>query len=225
VSVPSTKRIVNQPVENGPILAAGRREVTSMHASTIRRAITSSALTMLFLLSVSSVATAQAYISPFIGFNFGGDSGCPEISNCEDKKRNWGVAFGRLGSVFGTEAEFSFIDSFFGETPGVSSHVLTFMGNVMVAPKFGVLQPYGLFGLGLIKSHAELTAVGLLDNDNNDFGWDIGGGAILYFGQSFGVRGDIRHFHSFEDLNLLGISLSDTKLDFGRASVGAVFKF
>ena len=31
-------------------------------------------------LSVSSAADAQSFISPFIGYNFGGDAGCPAIS-------------------------------------------------------------------------------------------------------------------------------------------------
>src|SRR5215208_186124 len=129
-----------------------------MNRSKVRQVVAAGALTALFVFGIADHASAQAYISPFLGYNFGGDSGCPEVSNCEDKRRNLGVAFGSIGSVFGTEAEFSYIDNFFGDTPGTSSSVLTFMGNVMFAPKFGVLQPYGVVGLGLIKTHAELTA-------------------------------------------------------------------
>jgi opacity protein-like surface antigen len=189
------------------------------------RQTTTGALAAFLLLAASSAASAESFISPFIGYNFGGDSGCPEISNCENKTRNLGVAFGSIGNVVGAEAEFSFIDNFFGETPGTSSHVVTFMGNVMFAPKFGVLQPYGLIGLGLIKSHAEITGAGLLESDNNHFGCDIGGGAIAYFNRHVGVRGDIRYFHAFQDLEILGLPLGDTKLDFGRASAGVVFRF
>jgi opacity protein-like surface antigen len=196
-----------------------------MNGSMVRQMMTTGVLAALLLLAASRAASAESFISPFIGYNFGGDSGCPEISNCENKTRNLGVSFGSIGNVVGAEAEFSFIDNFFGETPGTSSHVLTFMGNVMFAPKFGVLQPYGLIGLGLIKSHAEITTAGLLESDNNHFGWDIGGGAIAYFGQHVGVRGDIRYFHAFQDLEILGLPIADTKLDFGRASAGVVFRF
>jgi len=196
-----------------------------MNASMVRQLIATTALASLFLFSGSSAVSAQSFISPFIGYNFGGDAGCPEITNCEDKRRNLGVAFGSVGNVFGAELDFAFIDNFFGETPGVSSNVLTLMGNFMLAPKFGIVQPYGVVGLGLIKSHAEITVGGLLDESNNDFGWDIGGGLIVYFGQHFGVRGDIRHFHAFSDLSILGLALSEQKLDFGRASAAAVFKF
>lgn len=196
-----------------------------MIGSMVRRLLSTTALAALLLIGASSTASAQGFISPFIGYNFGGDSGCPEISNCENKTRNFGVAFGTLGNVVGAEAEFSFIDSFFGDTPGTSSHVVTFMGNVMLSPKFGVIQPYGLVGLGLIKTHAEITAVGLLESDNNHLGWDIGGGIVAYLGRHVGVRGDIRYFHAFQDLEILGLPIADTKLDFGRASAGVLFRF
>jgi hypothetical protein len=39
------------------------------------------------------------------------------------------------------------------------------------------------------------------------------------------VRGDIRFWHAFQDLNALGFTLSDTRLDFGRASVALVLTF
>jgi opacity protein-like surface antigen len=196
-----------------------------MIGSMVRQLITPSVLAAVLVMGATRAASAESFISPFIGYNFGGDSGCPEISNCENKTRNLGIAFGSIGNVVGAEAEFSFIDNFFGETPTSSSHVLTFMGNFMLAPKFGVLQPYGVIGLGLIKSHAEVTLGGLLESDNNHFGWDIGGGVIGYLGQHFGVRGDIRYFHAFQDLEILGLPIADTKLDFGRASGGVVFRF
>jgi len=195
-----------------------------MTVSIVRRLATAS-LAAAVLFCSARPASAEGFISPFIGYNFGGDSGCPEISNCEDKTRNLGIAFGSIGRVVGGEFEFSFIDNFFGEVPGQSSHVLTFMGNFMLAPRLGAVQPYGLVGLGLIKSHAEVTLGGLLETDNNHFGWDIGGGIIGYLGDHVGLRGDIRYFHAFEDLEVLGIPLGDTKLDFGRISGGVVFKF
>jgi opacity protein-like surface antigen len=195
-----------------------------MTGSMVRQLMTTTAF-LAVLLCGAQAASAQSFISPFIGYNFGGDSGCPEVSNCENKTRNLGVAFGSIGSVVGAEAEFSFIDNFFGETPGQSSHVLTFMGNFMLAPKFGVIQPYGVIGVGLIKTHAEITLGGLLESDNNHFGWDIGGGIIGYLGEHVGIRGDVRYFHAFQDLEILGLPIADTKLDFGRVSGGVLFRF
>jgi opacity protein-like surface antigen len=183
-------------------------------------------LVLLFLVLIAPGAVyAQGFISPFIGYDFGGDSGCREITGCDDKKLNVGVAAGALGRVLGAELEFAYANDFFGDIPGVSSSVLTLMGNVMLSPRFGPVQPYGLVGLGLIKSHVEISAASLLDSDNNDFGWDIGGGLIVFLGRHVGVRGDIRYFHAFQDIEILGLSLDQTKLDFGRAAAGVVFRF
>lgn len=172
-----------------------------------------------------AAALAQGFISPMIGYDFGGDSGCPQITGCEEKHLNIAVSFGGLGRVLGTELEIAHARDFFGEIPGVSSSVLTVMGNLLVAPRFGPVQPYGLVGLGLIKSKVEISAAGLLETDNNHFGWDIGGGVMLFFSRNVGIRGDIRHFHAFQDLEPLGFTLGETKLDFGRAAGGMVFRF
>jgi opacity protein-like surface antigen len=170
-------------------------------------------------------ARAQGFVSPFIGYDFGGDSGCPELRGCEDKKLNAGVSVGTLGSVLGFELEFGYAKDFFGKAPGFSSNVLTLMGNVMVGPNLVVVQPYVVGGLGLIKSHVELAPTTLFTTDNNHFGWDLGGGLFIVPGAHVGVRGDIRYFHAFQDLEVLGLTLGNTKLDFGRASAALVLKF
>lgn len=181
--------------------------------------------TVALVLGSASAARAQGFISPFIGYNFGGDAGCPEINGCQDKNLNLGVGVGTLGNIFGAELEFGYAKSFFGEVPGLTSNVLTLMGNAMLAPKFGPVRPYVLAGLGLIKAHAELTGAGLLETDNNQFGWDVGGGLMGFFGEHVGIRGDIRYFHAFQELPFIGFAISGQKLDFGRATAGLVFKF
>jgi len=168
---------------------------------------------------------AQGFITPFVGYNFGGDAGCPQITNCEDKHVNYGVGFGALGSVVGFEAELAYTDNFLGASPGESTDVLTFMGNFMLAPKIGPIQPYGLGGVGLIRTSVES---GTDRNDENQFGWDVGGGLIAFFSRHVGIRGDVRYFHSFEILDfsrLPNLPINETKLDFGRFSGAVVFKF
>jgi opacity protein-like surface antigen len=170
-------------------------------------------------------AQAQGFISPFIGYNFGGDSGCRDLQDCRDKKLNWGVAFGAMGDVVGFEEEFAYSPDFFGNVPGLSSNLMTLMSNFMVNPKIGPIRPYFLVGVGLIKSRVEFTPLGILETSNNDFGWDIGGGLMGFFGEHFGLRGDVRYFHSFQNFELFGLNIEETKLDFGRVSGAAVFKF
>ena len=182
-------------------------------------------MTLLLVAASASEVRAQSFISPLIGYNFGGDSGCPSVTDCEDKGLNFGVGLGRLGSVFGFELDFGYAKDFFGDTPTVDSSVLTVMGNVMLVPNLGPVRPYALVGMGLIKTHVELSPESILTSDNNDFGWNLGGGLFIFFGDHVGVRGDIRYFHAFQDLEVLGFDIGDTKLDFGRASAALVLNF
>jgi hypothetical protein len=78
-----------------------------------------------------------------------------------------------------------------------------------------------------MKAHVSGNPINVLSFTNNTFAWDIGFGVMVMFGQHVGVKGDIRHFHSFQELNLLGLSLGggDTKLNFGRASGALVLQF
>ena len=99
------------------------------------------------------------------------------------------------------------------------------MSNVVIGPKISLVRPYVVGGVGLIKAKVEFTPGSLLNTSNNGFGWDIGGG-LTVGGEHVGIRGDIRYFHSFKDLEVLGFSVGgDTKLDFGRASVGLFLGF
>jgi opacity protein-like surface antigen len=197
-----------------------------MHdTTTIRRFSAIFAFAM--LLGVSSIrdANAEGFVSPIFGYNFGGDSGCPHITNCEDKHLNWGIAFGALGSVVGFEAEFAHTSDFLGQVSNQSTDVLTFMGNFMLAPKIGPVQPYGLGGIGLIRTSVEEAVE---SNDENQIGYDVGGGLMVFFGRHIGIRGDIRYFHSFQILDLSrfpNLQINKTKIDYGRAGVAAVFKF
>jgi len=193
--------------------------------TTMRTRIALGTCAALLVLGTAGKASAEGFISPFIGYNFGGNSGCPEIANCENKTRNLGVSFGTLGNVVGGEFEFNFIDNFFGDTPGASSNVFTLMGNVMFAPKVGAVQPYVVTGFGLMKTNVEFTTVGLLDSNHNNFAWDIGGGVFGFFGSHFGIRGDLRYFHSFQSISILSFALDEQKIDYGRVSGGVILKF
>lgn len=195
------------------------------HLSRPCKSVLVSAILIIGVLALTSApASAQGFISPFIGFNYGGDSGCPTATNCEDKHSNFGVSGGKLGAIGGGEFEFGYAKNFFGDAPGVDTSVLTLMGNVIVGPKFGFIRPFVLGGVGLIKSHVELTTGSLLDSSNN-FGWDIGGGVMIMFGDHVGVRGDVRRFQSFQNQTILGFSLADEKLSFNRATAGLVLGF
>jgi hypothetical protein len=58
--------------------------------------------------------------------------------------------------------------------------------------------------------------------DRRVIGYDVGGGVNGFFTAHVGIRGDVRHFQTFQDVNVL---LVNGKLGFWRASLGLALKF
>ena len=192
---------------------------------TRRFVLTVSAFFTLILFASASQARAQGFISPMLGANFGGVSGCPQLNSCADKQTNLSVAFGKLGTLFGAETEVAYSPKFFGEAAGLSSNVLTVMGSVMLAPKAGPVHPYILAGIGLMKTQFELRTASLLTTNDTAFGYNVGAGAFVFLADHFGLRGDVRYFHSFPDVTILGFTLPSEKLNYSRVSGGIVVAF
>ena len=180
------------------------------------------------LVSVAGHARAEGFLVPYLGYNFGGDSNCPTVNNCEDKRRNFGVAVGAMGSVFGFEEDFGFAKDFFGTSSGADNSVFTMMSNVLIGVGVGRVQPFVVIGAGLIRPHTTLS-FNQFTAEKNALGYDIGAGITGYFVQHVGIRGDIRRFKTLQDVPLLSTFTStlfeDAKLDFWRASFGVAFRF
>ncbi len=183
-------------------------------------------LGILLLFGNAMPSYSQGFVSPLIGYDFGGNAGCPQISGCKDKRTNLGVAFGSMGRILGFEEEFADAKNFFGSVPTQSSSVITLMSNIMIVPAIGPVHPYLLGGLGLMKTHVEFTRTDLVSTTNNGLAWDLGGGITVLFGH-IGVRGDIRHFHSTKAFSIPFVATTPTseKLTFGRASAALVLAF
>ena len=169
-------------------------------------------------------ARADGFITPYIGFNYGGDSAnCVNATSCDEHRLNWGVAFGTMHGIFGFEEDLGYAPDFFGTTTtGTESGVLTVMSNVMILVPAGPIQPYVVGGLGLIRPHVKLDS-SALSVDQNTLGYDIGAGINIYPLHGLGLRGDIRHLHTLQDLTL-GVFQNQT-LDFWRASAGLTLRF
>ena len=172
-------------------------------------------------------ARADGFITPYLGYNFGGDSSnCQTLTNCEDKHANFGVALGSGSGLFGFEEDIGYAKNFYGSVPGADNNVFTAMSNILAGVLSGPVQPYALVGIGLIRSHVSLNPT-QISSTNNALGYDLGGGLNLYFSRGVGVRGDIRRFHTFQDVDVLRLNTIFTgeKLDYWRASVGIAFRF
>jgi hypothetical protein len=172
---------------------------------------------------VAVPASAQGFISAFAGYDFGGDSAnCISLQNCEDKRLDAGMSIGTVNGIFGFEEDIAYAPDFFGKITGGSNGVLTVMSNLLLVVPAGPIQPYALVGLGLIRPHLQLDSINLA-LDKNALGYDIGGGINVFLAHAVGIRGDIRHLHTLQDVTL-GV-FSNDQLDFWRASAGLTFRF
>lgn len=191
----------------------------------ITRRLLLAPLTVVIIFATAAPARAQGFISPMLGFNFGGVSGCPQLNNCTNKQTNLSIALGKFGTIFGAETEMAYSPKFFGEAAGLSSNVFTWMGNVMLGPKAGPVRPYLTAGTGIMKTHFKLQTSSLLTTNDTSLGYNVGGGVFFFPSEHFGLRGDLRYFHSFPDVTILGVTLAHDKLNYSRISAGIVVAF
>ena len=186
-------------------------------------------LAALALVLAPASARADWLFTPNIGAGFGGDaSGREHLS--------WGASIGWMGAgVFGWEADFAVTPEFFeGDDDDLdlldSSNVTTFMVNALVGVPVGGttgggFRPYFSGGVGMLQSN--ITAADeLFEVDNNDFGFNLGGGAMGFMTDNVGFRGDIRYYRALSDPeedNEFDIDFGD--FDFWRASGGVTFRW
>ncbi len=177
-------------------------------------------------------ARADVMFIPFFGVNFGGDSG-KEFSEAFDTSQyNFGASLTFMGAgVFGFEGDFGFSPDFYGKTEIGGSNAFTATGNLIIGIPFGGqkgfgIRPYGLAGAGLLQSKSDFGA-GVAEIDENNVTWSAGGGVLIFFGTRAGIRGDVRYFRTFDDLEILGLPIAQSpgKVDFTRGSLGFVLRF
>ena len=177
-------------------------------------------------------ARADVLFIPFFGVNFGGDSG-KEFSEAFDTSQyNWGASIAFMGGgIFGFEGDFGYSPDFYGKTETGGSNAFTATGNLIVGIPFGGQQgfgvrPYGIVGTGVLTSKSDF-GVSITDIDETNITWSAGGGVLLFFGTRVGIRGDVRYFRTFDDLEILGLPIAQSpgKVDFTRGSLGFVLRF
>jgi opacity protein-like surface antigen len=188
------------------------------------------ALGLLLGVSAPAPASADGIIVPFIGVNFAGNS-ARELSRAIDVKRlDWGASFAFMGGgVLGFEADIAHSPDFFGRTDIAGSSVLTATGSLLIGIPIGGqtgvgFRPYGLAGVGLIRSKVDALR-GVPSVDDTKAAWDFGGGAMFFFGTHVGLRVDLRYVRTFSPLDLIDVIDGRERLDFARASTGLILRF
>ena len=210
----------------------------------LKKLIVTTAACAVALTAAPTTASADWLLTPFVGWNFNGSAdvtkgpGTEAVNNNFGHKADWGVSLSQMGArVVGWELDFGYSPNFFA-APNAStnpfqfnsnSNVTTLTGNIIVGVPVGghgaSIRPYAVGGVGLIRSNVQDAAGFFNVNTKNDFGFDLGAGAMGFFTQNVGVRGDVRYFRGFRgtDANATGLGLSS--FNFWRGSVGVTFKF
>ncbi len=187
------------------------------------------------LMIVPSMAWADGYFVPFVGANFGGDVGRPLSEASKDRNRaTYGFGVGGMGGgIFGAEFDFSYTPDFITkDDAGVvtKNNLLTAMPalviGIPVGGQSGVgVRPYVLAGAGLMRRDVDFGS--LASFSRNDFAYTLGGGVMGFFTDHIGLRGDLRYLRNFkvDDIDLTSVDLEKGTFNFGRASIGLLFRF
>jgi opacity protein-like surface antigen len=141
----------------------------------------------------------------------------------------FGVSAGGMGAgIVGGEVDFGYSPRFFGNQNDFGNNtVIDVMGNVIVGIPLGGtsgagVRPFVTGGVGLIRTQIDGGTVFKVSSSNNQFGWNAGAGLMGFFGDHFGIRGDIRYFRAFQGDTISTLDLS--QLHFWRLSAGVVFR-
>jgi len=178
-------------------------------------------LTLALVGSTPAVASAQTFLTPYAGSTFGGDTPANKFTT--------GVSLTFMGDVAGFEVDFGYSPDFFNQENEfvliADSNVTNLMANLVIGPGAGPVRPYGVVGIGLLRSRAEATDLfdGLTVNDT---AFNAGFGVIGMISSRVGLRGDVRYFRALQDPDDDDdVDVSVGNFDFWRATGGVTFRF
>ena len=188
----------------------------------MRRAWLTAVVLSLLAFGLPLSANAQTFLTPYGGATFGADA--------PSSKPAFGASLTFLGRVAGFEVDFGYTPDFFNEDADDvvligDSNVTSLMGNFVLAVGNGRVRPYGVIGLGLLRSRVD--GGDLFDEvSTNDFGFNVGFGAISMVSDRVGFRGDVRYLRSLEDPEVDDdFDVEVGNFDFWRATGGVTFRF
>ena len=183
------------------------------------------------LMLIPAQARADWIFTPFIGANLHNEDDTLGLDT-KNGTVNFGGSLAWMGAgVFGVEFDFGYAPNFFDQENAseFDGNVTTLMGNLIVGIPIGGqtgggVRPYVSGGVGLIKSRLD-DVEDFFDIDESSFGINAGGGVMIFFTDSVGIRGDLRYFRSFRNIDENDLDLSLGSFDFWRASAGVSFRF
>jgi Outer membrane protein beta-barrel domain len=173
-----------------------------------------------------AVAHADGYVSPWASTQAG--------SSFNNGRAGFGVDAGGMGAgIIGGEIDFGYSPSFFGtENDFGHNTVINLMPNLIVGVPIGGthgpgIRPFVTGGVGLLRTQIDGGTLAHVASSNNQWGWDLGLGAMGFFNDHFGLRGDLKYLRGFENLATGNQSVDfngSNQLHFWRADIGIVIR-
>ena len=188
-------------------------------------------ITAMVLCLAPATASAEWILTPFIGASFAAGTDNTDFDTIVDgSKMTYGGTITYLGAgILGFEVDFGYSPEYFnGDDDDLdfvdTSNVTSMMANVVLSAPRGAFRPYGTAGVGILKTFVN-DVDDAFDIDDNNLGYNLGGGVMGFFTDRIGVRGDLRYFRSLskgddgqEDYDLGAFR-------FWRGTVGVSFRF
>jgi len=178
-------------------------------------------------------ARAEWLFTPSIGSTFGADT-------FGENNRVMSLAIASIDEdAFGWEANLTVAPNFFDRTISQfdfvgSGNVTTTMINALISiPVAGQqrtsFRPYVTGGLGLMRMHVASDPADPFVTNEHEVGWDLGAGAMGFFGNYVGLRGDLRYLRSFQNghpswTRNVDVDIAPGNFDFFQATVGLTFR-
>ena len=136
-----------------------------------------------------------------------------------------------VGPVAGLELDLGIAPNFLETRSGQpidKSHLFTLMGNAVVqfptASRY--VRPYAAGGIGVIYTKITTPGDAVLVEDEN-FGFNVGGGLTALVSERLGLRGDFRYFRAIrnDDATAAAHALEVSELKFLRFTLGVTVRF
>ncbi len=190
-------------------------------------------LTLALLLLAPAQASAEWQIRPFLGVSFGGSTTFVDYDEAAGSpKIVFGVSGGRLGEVFGIDADVGYTPGFFSSDRHLvaGSSVTTVTGNIVIAlPRRLVqytLRPYFVGGGGFIHARIDPANGGSgLQVLSTLPAMDVCGGVTGFLSPRIGLNWDIRCFRSVGTGQERGFSFEPEQLSFWRANMALAIRY
>ena len=110
---------------------------------------------------------------------------------------------GMMGGIFGIEFDLGYTHKFYSTEGdvGANGNLLTAMPALVIGIPIGGqsgggVRPYFVAGAGLMRRDVDFDTLDSITE--NDWGYTLGGGLMIHFNDSFGIRGDVRYLRNFK---------------------------